>query len=1608
MIANEFLSRLRSADIKLWVEGDRLRFSAPPDVLTPELREELTARKSEIIALLHELQSFTQTDKPSLAPVARGLEVPLSYAQERLWFMEQLEPGKPIYNMPAIYRLSGTLDESALKMCLTEMVNRHETLRTTFHAVNGRPLQKIGSPGEVQLETLDLSETCEHTREAEALRLALAAARRPFDLARGPLLRALLIRLDTENHVLLFALHHLICDGWSSGVFIRELGVLYKACTTGQASPLANLPVQYADFAQWQREWLQGEVLEQELGFWKEQLSGAPPLLELPTDRPRPIIQSFHGARQTALLSQSLTDDLKALSRSEQVTLYVTLLTALQILLCRYSGQEDISVGTSFANRNQLAIEDVIGLFANILVVRTDFSNDPTLSQVLQRVGETARRVSAHAEIPFEKVVQELQPERDLSRNPLFQVSFDCLLGIPLELNVPGIGISPVEVDTGTAKFDLTLAIEETECGLKTVWEYSAELFDDSTIGRMMKHFEVLLESMTQGAEQRIGRLPLLTEMEKRHLVIELNRTQAVSPRACGIHELFEAQARRTPEATAVISGEERLSYRELNERANQLAHYLHAAGVRREVLVGICAKRSVELVVGLLGILKAGGAYVPLDPASPLERLTRIIKDAQIPLLVTQEELVERLPARWGHTLCLDADRDEISGHSNMDPPHEVGADNLAYVIYTSGSAGLPKGVMVTHRGLLNYLNWGAEFYEVASRQGAPVHTSVTFDLTVTSLFSPLMVGKSVMLLSDDQGIEGLGHALNNGMDFSLVKLTPAHLEALGHWFGKRKIQVRAKSLVIGGEALMAESLSCWFQHTPAVRLINEYGPTETVVGCCVYEVSARRATGAVPIGRPIANTQIYVLDREHQPVPVGVIGELYVGGFGVARGYWNQPGLTAERFVPDPFSVAVGARLYQTGDLARYLPGGDLEYVGRRDDQVKVRGFRIEVGEIEAALKQHENVRKAVVLVKEEKPGDKRLVAYLVCERDGAGSAPASEFREHLKRLLPQHMVPSAFLTLDALPLTANGKIDKHALLKLMPERPERPHSFVAPRTWAEKQLADIWADVLGVERVGIHDNFFDLGGDSILSLQIISRANQMGFHLSTKQVFQYKTVAEQAALAGAEAMLETEQQIITGPVPLSPIQCWFFEQVTVAPHHWNQALLLDATEPLNPLWMEQITRHLLEHHDALRLRFVSERGCWQQFNAAVEERLPFERVDLSLLPEAEQRTAIERFAAGQQASLDLSAGPLLRVACFDLGTDRPNCVLVLFHHLVIDGVSWRILLEDIQFAYQQLKRGEALKLPAKTASFKRWAERLRKYARSEAVRGELDHWLARGSVPQTPLPVDYDGKGMPIREGAADTVTVMLSVEETYALLREVPLAYGTQISDVLLTALLQAFTQWTGTDSLLVDVESHGRDDLFEDINLSRTVGWFTTFFPLLLRLPEAVGAGGMLKSVKEQLRGSTQRGSSYGLLRYLSEDEEIVEQLKNLSRAEVSFNYLGQFDQVLADSSAFRLAPVSVGPTRSPQEARLYKLEVHGYVSEGRLQLHWAYSTDLHARETIERLAHSFIRQLRSLIKHCQAPDAGAYTPSDFALIDFSQTELDLLIAELTAPEDINP
>jgi amino acid adenylation domain-containing protein len=1336
ILATQILSRIREATS---VEVSFPSFFATPTV-ADIARSIETAHQT--IPLLPELPlRFVPRDSP----------LPLSSAQQRLWFLEQLGLSRHAYHLLEAIRLRGPLQVTALEQSLREVVRRHEVLRTTFTTVAGQPWQVIGPATYLPVLVVDLQGQAQPQQEAQLHALAQMEVQRPFDLAQGPLVRAILVRLSDEEHVLLLMMHHIVSDGWSHDVFWREVAMLYAAFTTGQPASLPALACQYADFAHWQQQWLQSERLDTQLAYWQQQLTDVP-ALQLPADHPRPGIQTFRGARHFLILSQTLTQALKKLSQRYGVTLFMTLLAAFQTLLHRYTGQNDIAVGSLIANRNRVEIEGLIGFFVNTLVLRTNLSGDPGFQTLLARVREVTLDAYEHQDLPYEKLLEELRLPRDLSRNPLFQVLF-VLHNTPHQgLALPGLTMSPLEIDPGTARFDVTLEFWETPEGLRGRFEYSTDLFEAATIVRMAGHLQTLLEGIVAHPEQRLSRLPLLTADERRRLLIEWNAATVPFPDNQCLQHVFETHASQTPDAVALVCGDASLTYRELNCRANQVAHYLQALGISPEMLVGLCIERSLAMVVGLLGILKAGAAYVPLDPTYPPERLAFMLEDSHPSVILTQEHLVTRLPAYGMLVVCLDVHWPIIAQYSDDNPVSGATADHVAYLLYTSGSTGRPKGVLGVHRATLNILAWLWQAYPFASHEVCCQKTSMSFTDSIQELLGPLLRGIRTVLIPNEalQDLPNFVQTLATHRVTRLI-LVPSLLRALLDAY--RDLQDRLPSLRLwftGGEALSSDLWQRFQEHLPHGRLINLYGASEASANTTWYDTSlTSHALTSVPIGRPIANTQIYVLDRHLQLVPIGVPGELYVGGVSLTRGYLCCPELTAERFIPHPFSHEPEARLYKTGDVVRYRPDGNLEYMGRLDHQVKLRGIRIELGEVEAALAQYPAVQEAVVMVREEMPGEPRLVAYVVPVQEQ--ELTIRELRRALARQLPVAMVPATFVILNTLPLTPSGKVDRQILPVPDSVGPALDDLYVAPRTLIEQQVTAIWCHLLSLERVGVYDNFFALGGHSLLAMQLLWRVRDAAHvEVSLFSFFEAPTVASMAAIIETADQTEQGPQVpAIVPVPregmlpaaIAQEHFWLFEQALPGLPLFNIPYVVRLLGALNVAALGQSFDEMLRRHEALRTTFTRVDGQLVQV-IAPPLHMDLRVRDLRTLPEMEREgKARSLLQEESQRPFDLARGPLLRGCLLQLG-EHEHRLLVTLHHIISDGWSLNLLVRELAILYNAFASGKPSPLQALPIQYADFAHWQRQWRHNAVLEVQLAYWQEqlRAPLPRLELRTDH----------------------------------------------------------------------------------------------------------------------------------------------------------------------------------------------------------------------------------------------------------------------------
>ena len=1500
---------------------------------------------------------------------------PLSFAQQRLWFLDQLEPGTAAYNVPRAIRLAGYLKVEILRQTLEEIMQRHESLRTTFMAVDGTPLQVIGESAQVEMPVIDLSELSEREREAEAGELIRQEATQPFDLAAGPIFRAKLVKLSEVEHVLLLTMHHITSDGWSKGVLFREIGALYDAFSAGQASPLPELPIQYADYALWQREWMQGEVLEKHLSYWKNQLTDGQVVWELPTDRPRPAVQSNRGATFRMMLSQNLSQELRALSRGEGVTLFMTLLAAFNTMLWRYTGQEDIVVGSLIANRNRIETEGLIGIFINALALRADLSGNPTFRELLKRTSEVALGAYAHQDLPFEKLVEAIHPERDLSRPPLFQVMFNVQNTPKKTLELTGLTLEPVAVDWHKSLLDLTLTMSDGEEGLTGVVEYSTDLFDETTISRMMGHYQTLLEGIAANPEQRLSKLPLLTKAEEQQFSVWNNSARDYPLGQC-FHQLFEEQVERAPDAIAVVSKDEPLTYFELNRRANRLARFLVKQGVGPDVIVTLLAERGIHFLTAMLAVFKAGGAYLPLDPLHPATRIRQVIEQSRTNIVLatsqfapTLSQALEQIPKQQRPQVFRLEDvstQEKEEGNLAL----RSSPQDLAYVIFTSGSTGMPKGAMVEQVGMLNHLLAKIDDLQLSKSDVLAQTASQCFDISVWQFLATLVVGGCVHVCEDE-----ISHDPARLLErielaaISIVEVVPSLLRVMLDNESTRRNLSALRWMIVTGEAVPPKLVDDWLNTYSRIPLLNAYGPTECSddVTHYVMDRPTFAADSQVPIGRPISNMRIYILDSRLSQVPVNVAGELFVGGIGVGRGYLNDANRTAEVFVPDPFSQEPGARLYKTGDLARYLPDGNIEFLGRIDHQVKVRGFRIELGEIEAVINQYSTVRETVVMAREDKPGDKRLVAYLVIDPESASSI--SELRSYLKEKLPDYMIPSAFVVLDKLPLTPNGKVDRRALPLPEQSRMESEETYVAPRTQVEEMLATIWAEVLNTESVGVDDNFFELGGHSLLIIQLVSRVREgLGIDLPLRTLFESPTVAGLAEKVEAALRTEQAEQLPplrlaarNVPLPLSFAQqrLWFLDQLEPGNASYNVPRAIRLKGNLKVEVLRQTLEEIVRRHESLRTTFIAVDGKPMQLIAeGAEMEMPV--IDLSQLAENLREAEAEQLTRQEVTrAFDLARSPLFRGRLLKLSEDE-HILLLTMHHIICDGWSMGMLFNELGVLYDAYSKGQASPLPELPIQYADFAVSQREWLQGNVLDKQLSYWKKQlADAPAVlDLPMDRPRPAVQTYRGAKQPLTL---TEDLSQKLSDLSRREGVTLFMTLFAAFQVLLYHYSGKDDIIVGTPIAGR-------NWKETEGLIGVFINTLILRTDLSG--------DPSFRDLLQRVRDVALNAYANQDlpfEKLIDHLQ--VKRDASYNTLFQVWFVLHSTPRrrkFELAGLRLDSLYLDTETARHDLQLSIWEAPKGLRISFEYNTGLFNASTIKIMTRHFEALLQSIVTE---PDA---------------------------------
>ena len=1544
--------------------------------LSPEKRRLLEARLADLAAARGPAPVDRITRRDRTRPT------PLGFAQQREWAVGRFRSAN---NITGALRLEGRLDAALLGRVLTEILDRNEVLRSTVELTgDGTPVQVVQPVTAVPTPLVDLSGRSQQEQREEVRRRCTAEVLRPFDPGDPQRLRVTLLRLAQEVHVALFATDHAASDAWSLSTIARELVTLFGAHHNGGGRSLPAPEIQFGDFAAWQRARISEERIAAELKFWRETLSGLPASSAFPTDRPYPARPTFAGGMWATELSAELSAGLGRLGEREGASLFTIMLAACSVLMHRHLGQDDLVIGSLASGRTRVETEQLIGCLANPLPLRMRLREEHTLREVVRQARDTFTTALDHQDVPFDRLINELGLGREASQTSLSGVWINVLTVPDMTVTLPSLHITPEPMDLGMASVDLTLNAIPRADRLVLRWDYMTELFDRDTVQLLAGQFHDVLRQLVTEPDTPMGLVEFAAPAPVRH-------PPAAAPAAvdAGFTELFQRRVALAPHAPAVVHDGVPTSYAELNRDANRLAHHLRALGVRRDMRVGILVDRSVRLAVAVLGVLKAGGAYLPVDPGYPPGRIAFMLADAGARVLVTQRSLAAVLAGAGAvapeHTVFLD-EMPQLAGDAESDLPEAPDPASLAYVVYTSGSTGQPKGTMIEHRSLVTFARDVVDRLGLGAGDRFLQFASPGFDVLAEELFPTWLAGGAVVIPKQ--------HIISGEVELAELaereRLTVMELPtAYWHEWAReldrldRDLPSCLRLVIIGGERVLPERLGLW--RRLGVPLMHVYGLTETTVSSTFFRLDQADPVYEwpnLPIGTPLPSADLRVLDRWLRQVPVGGVGELYIGGISLARGYLGRPGLTAHRFIADPDRP--GQRLYRTGDLVRLRADGNLEFVSRVDTQIKIRGFRVEPTEISSALNAHPQVADSVVVPYEPAPGDRRLLGYVVAQ---PGSAPDfGELRRFLEVRLPAYMVPSSFTVLDALPLNANGKLDYGRLPAPDTTRPGPAGDYLEPQSPVQQQLAGIIAAVIGLSAISVQDNFFEVGGDSILAIQVVARAREAGLQLSPYDLFAHPTVAALAEVAVGGAAIDAEQGEVTGPVPLAPSQGLFCRTGIEDPGHQNISVLLELGSPVEPGLLRAAVQHLLRHHDGLRQRFLLNGPRTRVRIAPGGDPAPFEVHDLSGLEPAEQDRRLPDLAAAMQASLDLATGPLIRVALIRAGAGRRDRVAVVAHRLVADATSMQIILEDLETVVVQLSAGEEVRFLPKTTSWQSWSRRLARYAGTAPAQSEREYWSGLAATPAGELPRDVRSPASANTVATARTVTAALDSAGTARLQRAVPDARDGRAEEILLAALSRTLTGWSGAARHVIALERHDRGQLFDDVDLTRTVGRFSYAHPVALTCEPGSSPESTLAAVQEALRSVPAGGIGWPLLRH---DADPVPD----APAELSFGYLGQRPEPV--SGAFTVAAETIGQDESPGAPRPYPIEVQAGIRGGELSVSWHYSERVHDRDTIERLAARYLDELRALTDR-----TGPGAQPDFPLAHVDRAQLDDLLGRI--------
>ncbi|GGF89962.1 hypothetical protein GCM10010912_38930 [Paenibacillus albidus] len=1519
------------------------------------------------ISSLAEFISGTDSGGYDAIPEAMDKEYyALSPSQQRLYLFQQINKLSTAYNMIGALELDGVVDNVRLEQAFRNLIARHESLRTSFQIHDGKPVQIVHEQFDFNIKHLDV------LQGDQSLESILNELDEPFDLTQFPLLKVTLIQVSDEKHVLCMNMHHMIADGTSIDIMMKELNILYK----GQLLP--PLKIQFKDYAEWQQSLMSKGTYEDQKRYWIEQFQNDIPVLTLMTDYPRPRRQSFEGDHYVFNLDQRWTAELQKIANEAGTTLFMVLLSAYYILLAKYSGQEDIVVGTPVVGRNHADVQDLIGMFVNTLALRNRPSRKKTFISFLNEVKEKCVEAYDNQQYPFEELVEQLKLKRDLSGNPLFNVMFNMETSDNNKMEMDGIQVQPYVLNHNIAKFDLSLAAKEVSGDIRFEFEYCTKLFSRETVIRMAGHYSTILQSIMEKRSVPLETIDILSAKEREQILIDFNPAYASYPQDKTIHQLFEEQVVMTPENVAVIFEDQQLTYRQLNERANQLAGVLRNKGVQTDELVGIMSDRSIEMIVSLLAVLKSGGAYLPIDPTFPEERIRYMLEESGCRFLLIQESLMD--PSLYvGEQINLNDSNLYTGDSSNLKSITKP--SDLAYVIFTSGSTGKPKGVMIEHLNVVQLIKHGGFPYNFGEQDVWTMFHSYCFDVSVWEMYGALLNGSKLVVVpkGTTRDTRAFVELVNTHSVTVLCQTPTAFYQFIRETMEGSKFKNTLRYVIFAGEALNPMLLKEWKKRYTSTKLVNMYGITETTVHVTYKEIGEiETGMNVSNIGKPLRTLKSYILNSEGNLVPIGVVGELYVAGFGVGRGYLNNLQLTEDRYVDNPFET--GTKMYRSGDLAKWLPDGDLEYLGRIDHQVKIRGYRIELGEIEKHLAEHNSIKEAFVMARYDHTQTAYLCAYYISdERIGV-----QNLRQYLSGFLPDYMIPAQFVQMDVLPMNANGKVDR---IKLPEPVLDTQTNFVKPENHIQESLIQVWEETLGISALGIEHNFFEFGGDSIKAIQISSRLmSKYELKMEIGDLFQYPTIKALSKYITLSTRV-IDQGPVIGGVELAPIQRHLFEHEWKAVHHYNQSVMLYQKDGIDESIVRQSFEKILQHHDALRMTFTHEDQTVTQFNHDISHFA----VDLKVFHYTEERdpsSAIEREANNLQASIDIEQGPMFKLALFR--TRKGDHLLLVIHHLVIDGVSWRFIIEDFSTAYKKLSEGEKVVLPLKTDSFQTWSERLKSYAVSAKLQSELPYWKSFEGAQVSPLPKDHTPATL---DALRVTEQMELDFAYTERLLKGIHHAYGTEINDILLAALGMAVREWCGLDRILIDLEGHGREGVIEQVDISRTVGWFTSISPFMLEVADITDLSNVVKSTKDNLRRVPNKGIGYGILKYLTAaggniDDPIIPNLY----PEILFNYLGQFESKTG-TDEFIVSDISSGKEIGPAIDSGYTIETNGMIMEERFIMVFQYNPQLYDTGTICDLTEAYKRNLEKLIDHCSEKEAREFTSTDYHYNKLSTEQL---------------